>query len=292
MRKQKISLLINTKNEEKHIVDCIESAKSFVDEIIVVDMHSIDQTKELAKKTGAKVYLTKDVGYVEPARNFAIQKATHPWVLLLDADERAQETLLTKLQKIIQDDVYSAVWLPRKNIRFGKWMKHGGFWPDYQMRFFKKESVDWPKQIHRHPLISGEQFYLPTDEKLAILHYGINSVEQIIDKINVFTQHESYFSNLDTVSAEQLYHALHYEFAQRFFTDEGHKDGIEGFISAKAMEFYRFVEFLRYWEAKGYPEDISSKQLKELYNHTEQIEQLKRELSEIKDSKVFPVFLL
>ncbi|MEK9179498.1 MAG: glycosyltransferase family 2 protein, partial [Patescibacteria group bacterium] len=128
-KKYPISLVVNTKNEEKDIVECIRSAQELVSEVIVADMHSTDKTIEFAKKEGATVFTVKDVGYVEPARNEAIQKAKNEWVLLLDADERLSPGLVPVLSEIAESDKADVVEIPFKTIILGKWMQHTKWWP-------------------------------------------------------------------------------------------------------------------------------------------------------------------
>src|ERR1035437_3052148 len=96
----KISLVVNTLNEELNIRECIESAKYLVDEIIVCDMHSEDKTVEIAKSLNAKVFYHEKMGYADPARYYAISQATCEWVLVLDADERMTPDLVSKLKLI------------------------------------------------------------------------------------------------------------------------------------------------------------------------------------------------
>lgn len=285
-----ISVVINTKNEAHHIAECIQSVKPFAKEILIVDMHSTDATREIVKKLGVRVLLTKDVGYVEPGRNFALQSADHPWVLLLDADERVPTSLAQKLKAVAKADEADAVWIPRKNIRLGKWMQHGGFWADEQMRFFKRKVVTWSDQIHSQPHISGRELHLPDREEFALIHFNIESTQQIFDKIDSFTKHEEYFSNLGVVTAEQLHHILRHEFVHRFFTQEGYKDGIHGFLFAKTMEYYRFVEFVRYWEQKGYPEFFSGIELKNLLDETARLSSLETQWNEFADSKFYLLY--
>src|SRR3989338_9695208 len=112
----KISLVINTKNEEKNIKDCILSVKDIVDEIIVVDMQSSDKTVQLAKELGAKTYSVKDVGFADPARNFALSKVTLGWTLTLDADERLTKQLRDKIIRLTKDSSYDGYKFPFKNI--------------------------------------------------------------------------------------------------------------------------------------------------------------------------------
>ena len=146
----KISVVINTLNEEKNLPRALASVKKFADEIVVVDMKSDDKTVEIAKKAGAKVYEYKRVGYVEPARNFAIGKATGKWILIIDADERLPGSLVKKLKEIVKNPSANYYRLPRKNLIFGKWVKHSRWWPDYNIRFFQKEFVSWSEIIREH----------------------------------------------------------------------------------------------------------------------------------------------
>src|SRR5688572_12024024 len=95
-----ISVVINTFNEEKNIERAIKSV-AWADEILVCDMHSDDNTAIIARKLGATVFLHKRVGFVEPARNFAISKASNDWILILDADEEIPGSLSDKFKEII-----------------------------------------------------------------------------------------------------------------------------------------------------------------------------------------------
>ncbi|MBI4157482.1 glycosyltransferase family 2 protein, partial [Candidatus Woesebacteria bacterium] len=127
----KVSVVINTLNEEENLPTAIASVRDFADEMIVVDMESSDGTVSLAKKLGAKVYSHQKVGYVEPARNFALSKAKGDWIFILDADEVLPKTLQKKLLAIIQTSKNDYFRIPRKNFIFGKWIKHSRWWPDY-----------------------------------------------------------------------------------------------------------------------------------------------------------------
>src|SRR3989344_1312352 len=97
----KISVVINTLNEEKNIERAMKSV-NWAGEIVVCDMYSEDNTVEIAKKLGAKICFHKKTNYVEPARNFAISKATGDWILVLDADEEIPDSLSKRLQEIAE----------------------------------------------------------------------------------------------------------------------------------------------------------------------------------------------
>lgn len=137
----KISVVINTLNEEDNLPRALASVKKFADEIVVVDMKSDDKTVDIAKKAGAKVYEYKRIGYVEPARNFAIGKATGKWILIIDADEQLPGSLVKELKKIVKNPSANYYRLPRKNLIFGKWVKHSRWWPDYNIRFFQPSLI-------------------------------------------------------------------------------------------------------------------------------------------------------
>ncbi len=174
-----MSLVINTLNEEGNIISAIRSVGGFADEVVVVDMNSDDSTVSLAKKAGARVFNYPRVGYVEPARNFAIDKAEGDWIFILDADERANPKLIAKLKKLMIDEKPDYVLIPRKNVIFGKWIKNSRWWPDYNVRFFRKGSVVWKDKIHSQPEKRGKGVTLLPKEKYAIVHENYSSVSDI-----------------------------------------------------------------------------------------------------------------
>lgn len=112
----KLSVVVNTKNSSTTLESTLKSA-SFADEIVIVDMHSSDNTKEIAKKYTNKIFDYQDVGFVEPARNFAIKKTTGDWIFILDADEEISDGLKKQIPSLITKnvDIYD---VPRKKYHF------------------------------------------------------------------------------------------------------------------------------------------------------------------------------
>ena len=129
-----ISVLILTKDEEKMIEGCLQSAQ-WANEILILDNNSKDKTCEVAKKYTNKIFQKEFEGF-DKERNFLSMKANGDWVLYIDADERVSAQLKEEIKSIIshQSSTISAYAIPRKNIFLGKWQKFGGFWPDYQIR--------------------------------------------------------------------------------------------------------------------------------------------------------------
>jgi (heptosyl)LPS beta-1,4-glucosyltransferase len=269
--KTNISVVINTLNEEKNIGLAIRSVKKYADEIIVVDMHSEDKTVKIAEKLGAKVYFHKKMGYVEPARNYAINKARRKWILILDADETIPSTLGKKLVDIARqkDTDYDHVLIPRKNIIFGKWIQNSRWWPDYNPRFFKRGKIDWPKQIHQKPELIGEIYSLPDEEQYALIHHNYDTLDQFLTRAIRYADVQS-----DELIKEKKYRLSVAdlilkptgEFLSRFFAGEGYKDGLHGLSLAILQMYSSSLIYLKVWEKQRYEEkNIEEKKIKEIF---------------------------
>lgn len=250
----KISAIINTYNEEKKISRCLASLKGFAGEMIVVDMMSTDSTREIAKRYGARVFKHKKISFVEPARNFAIEKAKYDWVMVVDADEELSETLKTFLKKEIKSPSASYYRLPRKNIIFGKWMKHTGWWPDLNIRFFKKGAVSWNQVIHSVPMTTGIGFDLPVSEEYAIKHKAYSSVEEYLLRMNRYTSvqaREINRKNIEFVWSFLISKPLS-EFLRRYFAEEGFKDGVHGLSLSLLQAFSELVVYIKLWQKQNF----------------------------------------
>jgi len=255
--KKKISAVINTFNEENNLKRAMVSLKDWVDEIVVCDMYSTDNTVKVAKNLGAKVYFYKYSGFVEPARNFAISKTSHEWVLILDADEEIPNELANEIKKMLEKGINSDfVEIPRKNIIFGKWMKASMWWPDYQIRLFKKGYVEWSEKIHRPPKTSGQDLRLSPDESYAILHHNYQSISQFIDRMNRYTDIEAkqLFKGGYKFDWKDLIKKPLEEFLSRFFANKGYEDGIHGLGLSLLQAFSFLVLYTKLWEMVGFKE--------------------------------------
>lgn len=250
----KISVVINTRNEEKNIQRCLDSVR-WADEIIVVDMKSTDKTVALAKKYGARTFTHRYTRYVEPARNYAIAKATGDWILILDADEVISSPLAKTLKELTREPKGASFFrLPRKNLIFGKWIKHSRWWPDLIVRFFKKGAVSWSDKIHSIPLTRGEGRDLEPKEANAIVHYHYESISQYLERLNRYTD----IQLQELIDADYRFQWVDLikkptsEFLSRFFAGEGYKDGLHGLVLALLQAFSEFVLYLKAWEKQGF----------------------------------------
>lgn len=250
----KISAVVNTYNEEKKLSRALSSLKGFASEIVVVDMMSTDKTREIAKSFKARVFKHRKISYVEPARNFAIEKAKYDWVFILDADEEIPEALKIHLKKEIKEAKTNFYRIPRRNIIFGKWMKHAGWWPDYNIRFFKKGTVSWNEIIHSVPVTIGKGVDLPANSELAIKHRHYSSLEEYITRMNRYTTIQARQLNKKGVdfSWKDLITKPTAEFLRRFFAEEGFKDGLHGLNLSLLQAFSEVVLYSKLWQKQDF----------------------------------------
>ena len=261
----KISIVITAYNEEEKIKSCFESVK-WADEIIFVDNSSTDKTVEIAKKYTKKIYTQKnDPAKIDLQKNFGIEKATGDWVFILDADEVVSDELAKEIKNIltshaIQDGV-NAYFVPRKNFIFGKWIQHTGWYPDLQLRLFRRGSGKFEKQHVHEPLkIEGRtgqlqehlthQNYQTISQFIyrGLLVYAPNEAEELIRKGYVFDY-------------KDLIRLPFKEFLSRYFAREGYKDGFHGLMLSFLMACYHFVIFAYLWEKNKFiePQDDTLK---------------------------------
>lgn len=256
----KISVVINTLNEEANLPRALASVKDFADEVVVVDMKSDDNTQSIAKKAGAKVYETNRMGYVEPARNLALSKATGDWIFILDADEELIPSLAKALEKIVEKDSAEYVRIPRKNFVFGKQLKNSRWWPDYNIRFFKQGKVSWDDEIHSIPITEGRGMDLEAKDENAILHYHYISVSQFVERMNRYTdiQSKSLVEKDYKFSWRDLLTKPAGEFFSRYFFGAGYKDGLHGLALSLLQSLSELVLYLKVWQLQGFKEENPS----------------------------------
>jgi (heptosyl)LPS beta-1,4-glucosyltransferase len=261
-KKPTISVVVNVKNEAENLNRCLKSIKNFADEIIVVDMHSSDDSVSIAQSYGAKVFQYRVMKFVEPARNYALSKATGKWIMLLDPDEMLPKSLKIELLKITQRTDIDYVRIPRKNMIFGKWIRHSNSWPDYLIRFFKKGMVIWKKEIHSQPETKGNGLTLMDSEKLSIKHYNYTSVVQFVYRAIRYSgiqADELRVADYKVKTSDFLLKPIQ-EFNSRFFAAEGYKDGIHGLVFSILQAFAIALVYIRLWEKQGAKEKTLAKE--------------------------------
>lgn len=248
---QTISAVIFVYNSESEIEECIEAAKLLTEDVIVIDQHSTDDTKNLAEKKDAQVFEFSHYMFVEPAREFGIQKVKSDWFFILDADERLTKELAHEIHTSIENTSYTHFQIARKNI-FGKvkWLEHGGWWPDYQTRLISKKNFQgWPKQIHSSPIISGEQGRLTQ----PFLHYFHGNIAKMVAKTIIFEDIESdlLFKAGKPVTQRTMFRKFFGELNRRLIKNLGFLDGSIGIIESIYQAFSKTITYLYLYEKKN-----------------------------------------
>lgn len=243
----KISATIITYNEEKNIERCIVSLIGVVDQIVVVDSGSTDNTQALAINLGAEVITNKFEGHIQQ-KNFAITQTSYKWVLSLDADEALSDELRNNILEIktkLKGDGYS---FNRLTNYCGKWIRHCGWYPDRKLRLFKKENGSWSgKNPHdKYILEKGKAKLIKGD----ILHYTFYEVREHKNQIIKFSDiaAQSLFDLNKKSSWGLIIGKTLFKFVRNYFLKLGFLDGITGFhicrLSAHAT-FLRYYKLLK-----------------------------------------------
>lgn len=254
---EKITAIIVAKNHPPYILKTISSIEDFVKEIIVVDI-GIDNNLVNTLKKNKKISIYKineDIQYVELIREKVKNLAKTEYVLFLDPDEIIQSKLKTLIKSKLNN--YDYFKIPRKNIIFGKWIKHSRWWPDYQIRLFKKDKVFWPEIIHSQPKIIGKGLEIEADENLAIIHYNYQNLDQYLEKAQRYAKSEAkqFIKENKVFTFKDVINKALNEFISRYFADLGYKDGIHGFILSFLQMFYYFLVYFYYLEFKKFKTD-------------------------------------
>src|SRR3989338_6153583 len=242
-----LSGIVSVFNGENEIEDCLKSL-SFADEIIVVNNSSTDKTEDIVRKYTNKIFIRPNNPMLNVNKNFGFSKAKNEWILSLDADERVSPKLREEVKSIINKDQSSdGYWIPRKNIIFGKWIKHTGWYPDYQLRLFKKGKGKFEeKHVHEMIKLDGKSEKL----EIPIIHYNYENISQFLQKTLLYAANEAdqliekgyNFSWQDCVRFPAK------EFISRFFASEGYKDALHGLVLSLLMAFYHLIVFVNLWE--------------------------------------------
>lgn len=247
----KISVVINTYNAEQYLERVLESVKDF-DEIVICDMESTDSTIDIANKYGCKIvtFKKKEYNICEPARNYAIKAATHEYVLVVDADEVVPKALRIFLIELIKKkNCPEGLYIPRKNYFMGKFMHC--LYPDYILRFFKREKVYWPPTIHSIPKIDGRIDKIAKSRiELAFEHLDDKSIKDRVSKMNEYTDNEYERKKDKHYGIWACIHRPFFRFFKTYILKGGFLEGRRGFIYAMFYGYYQFIAMTKIVERR------------------------------------------
>lgn len=242
----KISALILTHNEEEMIEDCLKQLE-FTDEIVVLDQYSSDNTVKKAQKFTNNILKTQKADF-DKNRNLLMQEANGEWLLYVDSDERISNELKAEIKKAVKKENFSAFFIPRKNYVLGRWLKHGGFWPDYVPKLFKKSKlVGWEGAVHESPKFTGKSSKL----KNTIEHLTARDMSRMLEKTIKWAKVEAelaYKAQHPRVNIMRVAKAFATEFFSRYLIKFGLLDGTVGLIQALFQSYHKSIMLVYLWE--------------------------------------------
>ncbi|MFC1567274.1 glycosyltransferase family 2 protein [Thermodesulfobacteriota bacterium] len=246
MGKPTISIAVIAMNEADRIGRLLKSAK-FADEVVVVDSGSTDGTQDLCEKLGARVIFNEWPGYA-PQKQFAMEQATSEWILNLDADEEISDALAAEILNAVgraENDV-RGFSMPRLSRYLGRWIKHGGWYPDRKVRLVLRGNGRWSGgTLHEKLIVDGkvEQLSKP------ILHHVYRGISDQVKTINRFS--DTYAAGRAPAGSGFVLagvgHALG-KFLECYVWKLGILDGVPGLIIAMNSAWYVFLKHAKAWE--------------------------------------------
>ena len=244
-----LSVAMITYNEEDNIRDALESIR-WADEIVVVDSQSTDRTQEICREYTDKVYTFEWQGFAHQ-KSRAVSLTSNPWVLVLDADERVTEGLRDEIISLLggesQEPLLDGYYIARRNYFSGRWMRHGGWWPDYTLRLFRKDRGRFePREVHECIRVDGRTGHL----RHPMEHYTYRDIGDYLRRMDFYS----------TLAAREMFKAGRragilditlrplLTFCRMCFLRLGILDGIYGMILAGLYSAYTFSKYSKLWE--------------------------------------------
>lgn len=246
-----ITVIILTHNEEKNILDCLETV-NWADEIILVDDNSIDRTVEIAKAQqlkNLKILQNQLDGDFAKQRNFALSHAQNEWVLFIDADERISTELRTEINDLLIEEkehaVFNGMYLKRKDFMWGKLLKHGETGDIELLRLGRKTAGKWQGKVHEVWDITGKTDTLENN----LIHYPHQTISEFLQEINFYTtlRAKELFEKGEKCSILKIITYPNAKFIQNYFIKLGFLDGLEGLVQAIIMSFHSFLVRAKLW---------------------------------------------
>ena len=249
-----LSVAVITYNEEANIGRLLESTRP-ADEHIVLDCGSTDRTLEIARSFGARTFTEKWKGY-SAQKNSAIEKATGDWVLSLDADEAVESELMQEICQVLnRNPAVSGYYIPRKNYFLGRWIRHGGFYPDRKLRLFRRGRGRFGERpVHEVVQVDG-----PT----GMLNHAL--VHNAYPTLDAYITHMNRYSSLgaEIVAADSGFSVLNIvvnplaTFVYNYFFRLGLLDGREGLLLNLYHSVYVSWKYAKAWERARTPQSPS-----------------------------------
>lgn len=230
-----LTAIILTLNEANHLPHCIASLHT-LDQIVVFDSFSTDNTIEIAKANGATVYQNRFENYAQQ-RNAALASVNSDWILFIDADERLTPALSAELRQVTTH-AENGWEIPRHNYIFGRLTHGAGWWPDHQLRFFRQGKAHYQRAVHEIATVEGEIGRL----QHPLIHYNYDTPAQFHAKQRRYVAYDAQLLREEGVvpRPHTPYTQAIRHFWWRFVTLQGYRVGLHGAYLSGLMAFYEW----------------------------------------------------
>lgn len=243
--REQLSVTIITLNEERNVRDCLESVR-WADEIIVVDSGSTDRTIQICLEYTDRIWTNPWPGMNEQKR-VALNHAAHPWILNIDADERVSDDLRGHILRVLETQDADGYRFPRKNYFLGRWMKHGGWYPDHVLRLFRKERGRYAGiDPHDKVVVEGKVRTIPA----PLVHHTYSSLSQYVSRQNAYSNASAEALVRQGARIFPLLIPLKtlWKFFETYIVKMGFMDGFHGFVAAMGASFTTFWKYAKSWD--------------------------------------------
>lgn len=261
-----ISVCIVCFNEENNIRRCLESVKWVKDyggEIVIVDSFSTDKTVEICREYTDKVFQNRWPGFVNQ-KNHALSLAKNDWVLSVDADEVISDPLRDAIISEWKSGDYKAFdgyLMKRHTFYLGKWINHGGWYPDYKIRLFRKSKAVWGGRDPHDRIIMDKSAAATKKLNYDIIHYTYKDISHQIKTIDRFSDasSEALLNEGKTFCLCNILFRPPVKFIETYILKLGFLDGLAGFIISVSSAYYVFIKYAKMWEVSKVKAEVEIK---------------------------------
>ncbi len=241
-----ISVYVLTFNNRRTIAGCLESV-GWAKELIVVDSYSTDGTYEICRRYTPRTYQRKWTGHRDQYQ-YAADLTTENWAMFVDADEEVTQELAEEIRKEMAGGALGvdAFFVYRRTYYLGKWIRYGGWYPDGEIRIYRKGKGRWEGGLHAKIVADGKTAFL----KNQYLHYTYRNISDQLQTIDKYSQiaAEDMSREGEAFSFFKLLFHPPFRFFKEYVVKSGFRDGLPGLVIVISTMFYVFIKYAKLWE--------------------------------------------
>ena len=243
----RVSVYMITYNNEETIERALKSV-TWANEIVIVDSFSNDRTVEIGRKFTDKLFQRKWPGHRDQYQ-YAADLTTHEWIMFVDADEEVSPELAEEVRRELGGgaEEVDGFFVYRRTFYLGRWIRYGGWYPDGEIRLYRRDKGRWEGGLHAKVVVNGKVRSL----KSQYLHYTYRNISDQIQTIDRYSQIavEDMLESGEKFSLLKLLLHPPFRFIKEYLLKSGFRDGMPGFIIVVATMFFVFIKYAKLWES-------------------------------------------